>query len=216
MKQTFKYIADWENAMILKIEAAQELAIERLIMEVLYPEFIQKRIYDVDKSQYYNRTNVLLEMFVSTPVYHRGNEIFGGIETDSDRFMAKQNADKWQNQSKLDSEPPISATDFVNIINNGVEMIGEGRKHSIFGERPATKFWEDFLKYVEMGEYEKIFYEELAKLTGVEQTTLYRHTNTTRNSRGTIVSRAKLPKVKNLEPDKARRKQQSKQNQKKK
>lgn len=209
MKQTFKYIADWENFITSQIEAAQELAVERLIQEVLYPQFIQERIYDVDKSPYYERTGVLLEMFASTPVYHRGNEVFGGIETDSEIFMAKQNADKWQNQSKLESEPPISATDFVNIINNGIEMTGEGRKHSIFGERPATKFWEDFLKYVEMGEYEKIFYEELAKLTGVEQLTLYRHTKTTTNSRGTIVSKAKPPKVKNLEPDKKRRREQN-------
>ena len=189
MKQIFKYTLDIEKSMRLKFEAAQELTIQRLIDEILYPEFIQKRIYDRDESPYYDRTFVLLDIFQAVNVYHRGNDIFGGIETSSESFMAKQNADKWQNQSKLDSEPPISATDFVNIINNGVSD-----EHSVFGEQPPTRFWEDFINYVSMGEYRKIFYEELKKLTGVEIKELSGNSITERNSKGTIFIKARRPR----------------------
>lgn len=219
MKQTFKYIADLEKTILSQFQEAQKIAMSRLIYEELYPKFIQDIVYDNnydynyddedDDSFHYERTFVLMQMFEPSKTYHRGNEIFGGIETDADAFLMKQNASKWQNQSKLKSEPPISATDFVNIINNGVEMLNDGtRKHSVFGERPPRPFWDAFLGFVSLGGYREMFYDTYEKLTGIKVYELNNNSLTSKNARGTIQIKAKRPKFyKDQETNKGRRKQ---------
>lgn len=170
MKQVFKFTEQFIKEQQMKLEAVQELTMDKVLQELYF--YIKKDVYGKPESDnaFYNRTEVLLKMFEMSNIYSRGGingGVYGGIETNSNIFAENQNPEEWQNQSNLDSEPPISATDFVNIINNGVKA-----EHSVFGERPATHFWDEFLEIMYTGvkgsgvgsEYKRLFIQTAKEL----------------------------------------------------
>ena len=174
VKQTFKFSDRLKKEIRSKFIKAQEMTIDKLLQE-LYADYIIKRVSNAPKPQaehpFYERTNMLEDLFVASDSYYHSGEyggVYGGIETkdvvfwDSVDSNQKHTNKGWQHASVYwDSvgEKQIGVSDFINIINNGVPA-----SNSIFGERPATHFWSDFLEFVSMGEYRKVFTESLISL----------------------------------------------------
>lgn len=199
VKQTFKISDNLKKSIRNKFIEAQQITIDKLLQE-LYADYIMKRVYgDPPPSEkpFYHRTGLLKSeedggsnLFVASDSYYHGGQyggVYGGIETRDIEFWAKVDANPehinkgWQHASAYwDSfgEKQIGVQDFINILNNGVP-----ENKSIFGERPATHFWSDFLEFVSMGEYRRIFTETLVSLNvpidGANRLT-------TRNRSGTI------------------------------
>jgi len=152
-KQVFKYEGELEKELRRKLEEVQKATLEKVYQELI--RYIKKNVYGVPPEErddpFYKRTRTLLDIWkISDKVYYHGGVyggVYGGIEVDNDKFETHQNEALWQHASPI--YPDISATDYVNIVNNGVDMIEGTNKHSVFGAQEAKPFWDEFLELMD-------------------------------------------------------------------
>lgn len=165
-KQVFKYEGELEKALQIKLQEVQQKTLEDVLKEL--KKYIRKNVYEIPPEEkddpFYERTKTLLDIWkISDKVYYHGGVyggVYGGIETDEAEFEKHQNADLWQHASPI--YPDISASDYVNIVNHGVEMVND-IKHSVFGEQEAKPFWDGFLELMDEL-YPDLFYKNARKL----------------------------------------------------
>lgn len=168
-KQVFKYEGELEKELRRKLEEVQQKTLEDVLKEL--KKYIRKNVYGIPPEErddpFYKRTKTLLDIWkVSDKVYYHGGVyggVYGGIEIDEAEFEKHQNADLWQHASPI--YPDINASDYVNIVNHGVEMVND-IKHSVFGEQEAKPFWDGFLELMD-DIYSDLFIKN-AKKMGLE------------------------------------------------